>query len=87
MARQLLFMKAINEALDQAMAKDDTVILLGEDIAGGVTIKHLEEENEDILVHVVPRTQAYQWVVEGKIDNVIAVIGLQWLELNYKRYQ
>lgn len=47
MARQLLFMKAINEALDQAMAKDDTVILLGEDIAGGVTIKHLEEENED----------------------------------------
>ena len=46
-----------------------------------------EEENEDILVHIVPRTQAYQWVVEGKIDNVIAVIGLQWLELNYKRYQ
>jgi len=43
-------------------------------------------ENEDILVHVVPRTQAYQWVVKGKIDNVIAVIGLQWLELNYKRY-
>ena len=40
MARQLLFMKAINEALDQAMAKDDTVILLGEDIAGGVTVKH-----------------------------------------------
>ena len=47
----------------------------------------LEEENEDILVHVVSRAQAYQWVVEGKIDNVIAVIGLQWLELNYQKYR
>ena len=47
----------------------------------------LEEENEDILVHVVGREQAYQWVVEGKIDNVIAVIGLQWLELNYQKYR
>lgn len=46
----------------------------------------LEEENEDILVHVVSREQAYQWVEEGKIDNVIAVIGLQWLQLNYKKY-
>lgn len=47
----------------------------------------LEEENEDILVHVVSREQAYQWVEEGKIDNVIAVIGLQWLQLNYKKYK
>ncbi|MCK3655362.1 ADP-ribose pyrophosphatase [Pasteurellaceae bacterium Macca] len=47
----------------------------------------LPEENEDILVHVVPREQAYQWVKEGKIDNVIAVIGLQWLQLNYMQYQ
>ncbi|QIW15111.1 ADP-ribose diphosphatase [Pasteurellaceae bacterium RH1A] len=46
----------------------------------------LEEENEDILVHVVSREQAYEWVQEGKIDNVIAVIGLQWLQLNYSRY-
>ncbi|EQA09839.1 ADP-ribose diphosphatase [Glaesserella parasuis] len=47
----------------------------------------LEEEGEDILVHVVSREQAYQWVVEGKIDNVIAVVGLQWLQLNYQRYK
>ena len=38
MARELLFMKAINEALDMAMAKDDKIILLGEDIAGGVIV-------------------------------------------------
>ncbi|MBJ8325732.1 alpha-ketoacid dehydrogenase subunit beta [Streptococcus pacificus] len=47
MSRQVLFMKAINEALDQAMAKDDTVVLLGEDIAGGVTVNHLEDENQE----------------------------------------
>lgn len=47
----------------------------------------LPEEGEDILVHTVSRQQAYQWVQEGKIDNVIAVIGLQWLELNYHKYR
>lgn len=47
----------------------------------------LEEEGEDILVHVVSREQAYQWVVEGKIDNVIAVVGLQWLQLNHLKYK
>lgn len=46
----------------------------------------LPEENEDILVHVVSREQAYQWVEEGKIDNVIAVVGLQWLQLNYQKF-
>ncbi|MCL7824364.1 ADP-ribose diphosphatase [Pasteurella multocida] len=44
----------------------------------------LSEENEDIRVHVVSREQAYQWGNEGKIDNSIAVLGLQWLQLNYK---
>lgn len=45
----------------------------------------LEEENEDILVHVVSREQAYQWVEEGKIDNAASVIALQWLELHHKK--
>lgn len=47
MAREELFMNAINEALDQAMEKDDDVVLLGEDISGGADVKHLEEANED----------------------------------------
>ena len=33
--RKRTFVQAINEALDQAMAADPTVIVLGEDIAGG----------------------------------------------------
>jgi len=35
MARELLFVQAINEALHLAMASDPDVILLGEDVAGG----------------------------------------------------
>lgn len=50
-------------------------------------IHGLAEENEDIRVHVVSREKAYQWVNEGKIDNNIAVLGLQWLQLNYQRLQ
>jgi len=45
----------------------------------------LAEENEDILVHVVSRALAYQWVEEGKIDNAATIIALQWLELHYKQ--
>ena len=43
----------------------------------------LEEENEDILVHVVSREQAYRWVEEGIIDNAASVIALQWLALHH----
>lgn len=50
-------------------------------------IHGLADENEDIRVHVIKREQAYQWMCEGKIDNGIAVIGLQWLQLNYAQLQ
>lgn len=45
----------------------------------------LEDENEDILVHVVSRATAYRWMEEGKIDNAAAIIALQWLELHYEQ--
>ncbi len=35
MARQITFQQAINEALDQEMARDETIVILGEDIVGG----------------------------------------------------
>lgn len=47
MSKDKLFMNAINEALDQAMEKDEDVVLLGEDIAGGANVTHLEEENNE----------------------------------------
>lgn len=45
----------------------------------------LADEHEDIKVHVVSRETAYRWMCEGKIDNGIAVLGLQWLQLNYRQ--
>ncbi|WP_414044049.1 alpha-ketoacid dehydrogenase subunit beta [Macrococcus animalis] len=42
MTRELTFMQAVTEGIDQAMEKDDTVILMGEDVAGGNTVEHLK---------------------------------------------
>jgi pyruvate/2-oxoglutarate/acetoin dehydrogenase E1 component len=35
MARKITFMQAINEALDQEMSRDETVVVFGEDVVGG----------------------------------------------------
>ena len=35
MARKISLKQAINEAIDQEMARDPTVIMMGEDIVGG----------------------------------------------------
>lgn len=45
-------------------------------------IHGLEDEGEDILVHVVSREIALQWVADGKIENAASIIALQWLALN-----
>tara|TARA_Y100001970_G_scaffold294331_1_gene450733 strand:+ start:39558 stop:40568 length:1011 start_codon:yes stop_codon:yes gene_type:complete len=36
MARKISYQQAINEALDQEMERDETVIVMGEDVAGGL---------------------------------------------------
>lgn len=54
-------------------------------LAGGV--HGLDYEGEDIKVHVMSRTQAYQLVREGRIENGASIIALQWLELNYEQLQ
>ncbi len=61
-------------------------ILVGEVDASLAKGYHgLEEENEDILVHVVSREKAYRWVEEGIIDNAASVIALQWLALHHEK--
>ena len=35
MGRKITYQQAIGEALDQEMARDETVILMGEDVVGG----------------------------------------------------
>ncbi|CAI1746097.1 ADP-ribose pyrophosphatase [Serratia grimesii] len=60
-------------------------IMVGEvDATTAEGIHGLEEEHEDIRVHVVGREQAYRWVEEGAIDNAASVIALQWLALHHE---
>lgn len=53
--------------------------------AGG--IHGLDCEGEDIKVHVMSRTEAYQLVKDGRIENGALIIALQWLALNYQPLQ
>jgi len=77
MSREILFMNAINEALNQAMEKDEDVILLGEDIAGGAEVQHLEEANEDAWGGVmgITRGLAPKYGRERVIDTPLSEMG------------
>jgi acetoin:2,6-dichlorophenolindophenol oxidoreductase subunit beta len=44
MTRTLSMSAAINEAMKLAMRKDENVILMGEDVAGGAEVDHLQDE-------------------------------------------
>lgn len=39
----------------------------------------LEEENEDIRTHIVARSEAMQWIEDGRIANAASLLALQWL--------
>lgn len=41
----------------------------------------LEEENEDILVRVVPFAEAWEWLEQGRINSASPIIALQWLKM------
>jgi ADP-ribose pyrophosphatase len=47
----------------------------------------LECEGEDILLHVMQRTQAMKLLEHGKITNAATIIGLQWLDKNFHNLQ
>lgn len=51
--------------------------LLDSSAVGGV--HGLAEEQEDIRVHVIPFPKAMQLLEEGKLDNGMMVIAMQWL--------
>lgn len=44
-------------------------------------IHGLQQENEDILVRVIPFAQAYDAIATGEINNAATIIALQWLKL------
>ena len=48
-------------------------------------IHGLDEEHEDIRVHVLPRSEAVALLQSGRIKSAPAIIALQWLELNRQK--
>lgn len=42
----------------------------------------LPDENEDIKVHTVSFEQAFNWLEQGRLNNAMTIIGVQWLMLN-----
>lgn len=45
----------------------------------------LATENEDIKVHVLPRSEVMELLEQEKINNAASVIGLQWLQLHLEQ--
>lgn len=63
-----------NEMLDVYVGEVDSTKAEG--------IHGLDYEDEDIKVYVVSRSEAYDLVKSGQIENGASIIALQWLELN-----
>ena len=68
----------MSECIHLYLAKFDSTEVSTGDIFG------LDEENEDILLHLVSRQEALLLLSQGKITNAATIIGLQWLALNYQ---
>jgi ADP-ribose pyrophosphatase len=48
-------------------------------------IHGLDEEGEDIKVHVISCEQAFDWLDDGRIDSAAPIIALQWFRSNRER--
>ena len=56
------------------------------DASGLGGVYGLDEESEDIKVHVIKRTDALKMIETGKIQTAMTIISLQWLELNLNKF-
>ena len=57
------------------------------DASGAGGCYGLKEEGEDIRVQVMPFSEAYAMVEDGRIANAPAVIAIQWLKLHHQELQ
>ena len=55
------------------------------DSSGINGIHGLDEEGEDIKVHVVSSKQAFDWLDSGHIDSAMPIIALQWFRIHRER--
>lgn len=67
-----------------ALNEQITVFIAEVDATKAQGVHGLADEQEDILVQVISRTEALHLLAQGKIDNAATVIALQWLALNHQ---
>ncbi|MCP8967398.1 alpha-ketoacid dehydrogenase subunit beta [Ectobacillus ponti] len=75
MTRKLSMSAAINEAMKLAMRKDENVILLGEDVAGGAQVDHLQDDEAWGGVLGVTKGLVQEFGRERILDTPIAEAG------------
>lgn len=75
MARKLSMSLAINEAMKLAMRKDKDIILLGEDVAGGAAVDHLQDDEAWGGVLGVTKGLVQEFGRERVLDTPIAEAG------------
>ena len=57
------------------------------DALGAGGIHGLAQEHEDIRVHLMSRSAAWQEATSGRAANAMSLLGLQWLQVHYSRLQ
>lgn len=75
MARELSMSSALNEAIKLAMRKDDDVILMGEDVAGGANVDHLQDDEAWGGVLGVTKGLVQEFGRERVLDTPISEAG------------
>jgi ADP-ribose pyrophosphatase len=63
-----------NEQIQVFFARTDTTNVGG--------IHGIDEEGEDIRVHVISSDTAFAWLDQGRIDTAVTIIALQWFRMN-----
>ena len=63
-----------NEQVQIFLARTDSSSING--------IHGLDEEGEDIKVHVISSEQAFDWLDNGRINSAAPIIALQWFRMN-----
>jgi len=48
-------------------------------------IHGLDEEGEDIKVHVISSKLAFDWLDNGRIDSAAPIIAMQWFQINREK--
>jgi ADP-ribose pyrophosphatase len=68
-----------------AVSEHMTLFCALTDLADAGGIHGLDDEDEDIRVHVPSFDEAMAWLAAGRIQNSPAIIALQWLALHRPR--